>query len=223
MCDSKWPEAVAVLAVAVSVMVVLTPWERVGPINWNAVSGVGALVVAIAAVGVPIWQRAAARKDHVGAVEAEGRAKLELEWVVSNQVNSYAKRLQSLVKEWESRRGIPADSTFDSIRQQLLKASARTTDLFGGTLIDVLLTSVDELQEAAIFGRRDQDETRKAGGNTEVAMRSAVTAVFHTSSSYAPAISRIPGGVAMSETWVKNVRDSFATFGAKPPQWGVEA
>lgn len=222
MCDSKWPEATAILAVAVSAMVVLTPWERVGPINWNAVSGLGALVVAIAAVGVPIWQRAAAHKDSVGAVAAAGRAKLELEWVVSNQVNSYAKRLESLVNDWRLQKRIPADSTFDSIRQQLLKASARTADLFGGSLIDLLLASIDELQEVAIFGRKEYEEMRQSGAGSTIATMAAYNAVFYSSSHHGLAIKRIPGRVTMSDKWVENVRDSFATIGVKPPDWGVE-
>lgn len=221
MCDSKWPEAIAVLSVAVSTMVVLTPWERVGPIDWDAVSGVGAFVVAIAAIGVPIWQRAAARKDSAGAAEAAGLAALELEWVVSNRVNSYANRLDSLVGAWKGKHGIPADSTFESIRQQLLKASSRTTDDFGGALIDLLLESVDALQEAAEFARKEEAELRRGGAGSALATSSAVTSVFYPTSSHASAADVIPARVTMAKQWMENVSSAFARRGIRPPKWGV--
>jgi uncharacterized membrane protein YfbV (UPF0208 family) len=54
MLDSKWPEAFGVAAVAAAFALVLTPWEKIGPIDWNALSAVGTIAAAAIALGIAL-------------------------------------------------------------------------------------------------------------------------------------------------------------------------
>lgn len=63
MSKSGWPEAFGVASVAASCALILTPWERIGPIRWEAVSAVATVLAVVVALFVPYWQRAEERRE----------------------------------------------------------------------------------------------------------------------------------------------------------------
>lgn len=65
MSKSGWPEAFGVASVAASCALILTPWERIGPIRWDAVSALATVLAVGVALFVPYWLRGEERREQV--------------------------------------------------------------------------------------------------------------------------------------------------------------
>lgn len=74
MDQSKWPEAFGIASVAVAATCILTPWDKVGLLDWQAVSAVATFLAVIAAVTIPVlqkhWAQVARRQEPLYALRA---------------------------------------------------------------------------------------------------------------------------------------------------------
>jgi hypothetical protein len=74
MDQCKWPEAFGISTVAVAATCILTPWDKVGSLDWQAASAVATFLAVIAAVVIPIlqrhWAQVARRREPLYALRA---------------------------------------------------------------------------------------------------------------------------------------------------------
>ncbi len=119
MNNSKWPEATAVSATALAFACVLTPWDRIVPISWEALGAIATTAAVLAALGVPAWQRRVARRD------AEVTA-LRHEFIASVEFIRMANAVRTTLTDWASFGGKPSESHILALRSELSIARGTT-------------------------------------------------------------------------------------------------
>ena len=112
MNNSKWPEATAVVAVALAFACILTPWDRVGPVSWDGLGAIATTAAVFAALGVPTWQRLVAKRD------AE-LAALRHEFIMSGEFIRMVDAVRTTLTEWASFQGKPSESHLLALRSEL--------------------------------------------------------------------------------------------------------
>lgn len=119
MNDSKWPEATAVAATALAAACILTPWGRVGAVNWEALSAIATTLAVVAALGVPAWQRRVVKRD------AE-LAELRHEFIMAAECIRTVAAVRTTLTEWSSFQAKPSESHLLALRSELAAARNNT-------------------------------------------------------------------------------------------------
>lgn len=130
MQDSKWPEATAIVAMAAALTFILTPWERVGPINWEALSAVGTLLAVVVALWLPARQNRQRQRE-------QNEIALMRAWTAAHIASQIAERINVLLIDWAAS-GQPSSSEFSGLLARLNTLQDRVDSVVGANIVTSL-------------------------------------------------------------------------------------
>ena len=151
MSNNCWPEAVAVSSVAAAVALILTPWERIGPINWEALSAVGTLGAVVVALAVPLWQNWDRRRE-------QERAGALTEWAVIQEVHRLMGDVRAAIGDWHSDGRPPASEHVHALINDLLSVKDSITSPVGSQLLHGVLGVARSLRSAVDLAARSPSQ-----------------------------------------------------------------
>lgn len=125
MSNNMWPEAFGISAVAASVAWIFTPWDKVGPINWNAVSALATVAAVLVALGMPLWQ-------HIRRVREADHQKFLENWIVATESFKQIRRLHKVAKRVMAARNYEKSAVvLADVHRRFETISGRAKDLAG--------------------------------------------------------------------------------------------
>ncbi|GLK92340.1 hypothetical protein GCM10008164_00760 [Achromobacter xylosoxidans] len=205
MQNSKWPEAIAVCAVATSAALILVPWERVGYINWNALSALGTLATAIVAVAVPAWQNRQTKR-------AQMLRQVEIDWAAAHRAKWLLIDLRNAVTAWAKNNDQdPEVGQMSRIADQAESLMIQTSDVYGLGVLTLIAKLGRELAERNTLGRYVRRVSRHPFGMSGV--------IEEVSPTYLLELERRLNQLAKDGTsWVALVMKRFAELNTVPPE-----
>jgi len=203
--NSKWPEAVAICAVALAAVLILVPWEHVGPFDWNSLAALGTLATAIVAVAVPAWQNRQMKRSQM-------LRQLEIDWAIAHQGKWALTELRNALREWVNKsEQEPNSGQMLRMASQLDSLAVQTTDIFGLAVLALLSKFGRELAEPETPGRYVSRVWRSHGmaGITKD-LSAAYILELET---------RLNQVSKDSDTWVELLMHRFAQLREAPPNF----
>ncbi|MDH2053376.1 hypothetical protein [Achromobacter marplatensis] len=142
MSNSNWPEAVAVSSVAAATAWILTPWDKIGPINWDAVAAVGTLAAVAVALAVPLWQSWDRRRE-------QARAEALEEWVAMQGALRLFDEVRHCLEDWANNLGVPSPQYIQALIDDLLAAKSSVKSPSGGIVLGEFAGVARRLRKSA--------------------------------------------------------------------------
>jgi hypothetical protein len=202
MADSKWPEAFGVASTAVACAWILTPWDKVGPINWDALSAIGTLAAATAAVVVPLWQNSI--RDREKRVQAAFT-----EWAIAQDVHRLTFKVKELGDDWVKNGRPPGRALLTSVTSQLEVTKQRTTDSLGLVVMGDLLNVVASLLWV-LDARNDVEEREVQAGRNPAHLGLPVPGVVRSN------VNRLSDLYEMTFRWMEKVLAQCQALNVQP-------
>lgn len=148
MSNSNWPEAVAVSSVSAAFALILTPWERIGPLKWDALSTIATFAAVLVALGVPIWQNIDRKRE-------ARRSKLELELRVALEAERALQEGGGAVDKWVEEKVPPPTLTLETRIDELSGTRLFVTSVEGARIVSRVLNLLRRTVNAVNAASRD--------------------------------------------------------------------
>lgn len=142
MSNNNWPEAVAFSSVAAATAWIFTPWDKIGPINWNAVAAIGTLAAVAVALAVPLWQSWDRRRE-------QARAEALEEWVAMQGAFRLFDEVRHSLEDWANNLGVPSPQYIQALIDDLLAAKLSVKSPSGGIVFGEFAAVARRLRKSA--------------------------------------------------------------------------
>ncbi|WP_175189767.1 hypothetical protein [Achromobacter dolens] len=142
MSNSNWPEALAVSSVASASAWIFTPWEKIGPINWDAVAAMGTLAAVVVALAVPLWQSWDRRRE-------QAREEAVAEWVALQGALRLFEEVRNCLDTWAGDGKVPSPQHIQALIDDLKAAKSNVKSPAGGVVFNEFVGVARRLRTSA--------------------------------------------------------------------------
>ncbi|WP_241074984.1 hypothetical protein [Achromobacter insuavis] len=142
MSNSNWPEAVAVSSVAAAAAWIFTPWEKIGPIKWDAIAAIGTLAAVVVALAVPLWQSWDRRRE-------QARAEAIEEWVALQGALRLFAEVRHSLDNWADSGDVPSPQYIQALIDDLVTAKSNVKSPGGGIVFNEFVGLARRLRKSA--------------------------------------------------------------------------
>nr|WP_313036790.1 hypothetical protein [Achromobacter ruhlandii] len=142
MSNNNWPEALAVSSVAAATAWIFTPWEKIGPIKWDAVAAMGTLAAVVVALAVPLWQSWDRRRE-------QAREEAVAEWVALQGALRLFDEVRNCLDTWAGDGKVPSPQYIQALIDDLKAAKSNVKSPAGGVVFNEFVGVARRLRTSA--------------------------------------------------------------------------